>query len=517
VTVGTSVRVELHAAAVLAALLMLHLAAAPSAGGRHVVCVCVFLSKDCPGCEPIEKANTEKLARRLGCEIRTRYFSVDDVEQYGKLVRLEQQFGDEGNEIPVAFFGKHVLGGKEEIERSFATLVEGYARDGGAESFPEPQPSSQPAPAQRAPGRPDTPKPVYIAYFDSPGCKECRRVEYMLQSISQEFPAVRPRKFVTSDRRSQLVQEAISHRFGVPVEKRLLTPAIFVGSRAFIQDEITDRHVRACLDKLAATGPKCPWEGELDLAAAEHRLFGRMRSLSLGAVVAGGLIDGINPCAFATLILFISFMQSAKRHRSKLLTIGVSFIAAVFLSYFAVGVGLSELVLLIEKLPYLDGIVTWCVVLLCVVLAALSLRDAVIARRGAHRAITLQLPRSVKDKIKRVLIRFGRTRYLVLGGLLIGALISMLELVCTGQIYFPLIKFMVSSGGGDRTRAIALLLVYNACFVAPLLAILGASYLGASSERLTAILKHNLAATKVAIGLFFAALATLMVVHRYYW
>jgi len=477
----------------------------------------VFLSNDCPGCGLIERPNVEKLAEKLGCEIRIRYFYVDKVEEYHRLVKLEQQIGDEGNELPVVFLGTEVLGGVKEIRTSFAALVERFAKGGGAESFPElvagPEP---PTPTSARDSRGGTQRLIYIAYFDSPGCKECRRVEYMLQSIRRDFPTVRVRRFFTSDRRSQLFQEAISHRLGVPAEKRLLTPAVFVGRETFIREEVVDSRIRSCVGRYLDRGTECAWEDDLDLAAAEDSLHQRMRSVGLGAVIVGGLIDGINPCAFATLILFVSYMRSARRDRRKLLAIGGAFIAAVFLSYFAVGMGLSELALLAEGVPYLDAIVTWAIILLCILLAVLSLRDAQIARRGQHRAMTLQLPHGFKDRIHRVFIRFGRTRYLVLGGLLLGTLISMLELVCTGQIYFPLIKFMASSGKGDRGRALLLLLVYNLCFVVPLLAILGAAYLGATSERLTGILKRNLAATKVATAFFFGALATLLIITSHH-
>ncbi len=476
----------------------------------HPVCVAVFLSDDCPHCKPIEQAEVARLAERLGCEIRTRYYHVDRPDDYAALVRLEQRFADEGNEIPVAFLGTHCLGGVKEIEASFASLVERYAREGGAESLPEPE---SPKPALRQPASPDGP-PIYVAYFDSPGCRDCRRVAHMLDALRHELPTLRLRTYVASGRHAQLVQEAICQRVGIPPQRRLLTPTVVVGSRAFIQSAITDRALREQLDALAAAGSSCPWAEPLDLAGAEQRLCGRLRSISLGAVVAGGLIDGINPCAFATLILFISFMRSAGRERGRLLAVGLSFIAAVFAVYFAVGLGLSEVVLLVQRVPYLDAVVTWAIILLCVVLAVLSARDAVLAARGRPGAIALQLPRGVKDRIRLVLVRFGRTRWLVAGGLLIGALISLLELVCTGQIYFPLIKFMVASGG-DRARAVGLLLVYNACFVVPLLAILGAAWWGASSERLTALLRRRMAAAKVAIALFFIALAALMIVQRY--
>ena len=499
----------LAAMAVLAGLARAAAGPARTVEHRRRVCVLVFRSRDCQGCKPIERGSIDRLARTLGCDIQARYLSVDEVEHYGTLVRLEQQFGDEGNTIPVVFLGGHVLGGVKEIEASFAALVERYASQGGAEAFPSVPPPAKPDTAQ---GPDPAGRPIYVAYFDSPGCRECRRVEHMLRSLCHDLPAIRLRTFVTADRESQLIQEAISHRAGVPAERCLLTPTVVIGPRPFIQGEITDRDLRAALGA-AADGTVCPWAEPLDLAVAEQRLFGRLRSVGLGAVIVGGLIDGVNPCAFATLILFISFMHSAGRDRGRLLAIGLSFVAAVFATYLAIGLGLAEVMLLVQRVPCLDAVVTWGIVALCAALAALSIRDALLARRGNPQAMALQLPKGIKERIRLVLIRFGRTRYLVLGGLLIGGLISMLELVCTGQIYFPLIRFMVASGGA-RARAIGLLIAYNVCFVVPLILILLAACLGATSERLTIVLRRHLAATKVAIALVFAALAALLVVHR---
>ncbi|MBI2317082.1 MAG: hypothetical protein HYU75_08785 [Betaproteobacteria bacterium] len=62
--------------------------------------------------------------------------------------------------------------------------------------------------------------------------------------------------------------------------------------------------------------------------------------ITLPAVVTAGIIDGINPCAFTVLLLFITALTttlqadegSASRLRARILGMGGSYIAAVFLT-----------------------------------------------------------------------------------------------------------------------------------------------------------------------------------------
>jgi hypothetical protein len=72
--------------------------------------------------------------------------------------------------------------------------------------------------------------------------------------------------------------------------------------------------------------------------------------ITLPAVVVAGVIDGINPCAFTVLLLFITAMlatlqsgeQSVSAVRARLLSRGGIYIAAVFLTYLSLGVGMLK-------------------------------------------------------------------------------------------------------------------------------------------------------------------------------
>ncbi|MGF1655598.1 MAG: hypothetical protein ACFCU3_01325 [Verrucomicrobiales bacterium] len=59
--------------------------------------------------------------------------------------------------------------------------------------------------------------------------------------------------------------------------------------------------------------------------------------LILDLVVAAGLLDGLNPCAFATIIFLLSYLQVARKSGREILQIGVAYILGVFCTYFALG------------------------------------------------------------------------------------------------------------------------------------------------------------------------------------
>lgn len=58
----------------------------------------------------------------------------------------------------------------------------------------------------------------------------------------------------------------------------------------------------------------------------------------------------------------------------------------------------------------------------------------------------------------------------------------------------------------QRWTAIAYLVLYNALFVVPLIAVFGVTYFGASSQRLTLVFQSNAAAVKLFTTVLFGVL-----------
>ena len=58
-------------------------------------------------------------------------------------------------------------------------------------------------------------------------------------------------------------------------------------------------------------------------------ILARFREFNPLVVAAAGLIDGINPCAFTTLTLFISYLTLARYPRRETALVGTSFILSM--------------------------------------------------------------------------------------------------------------------------------------------------------------------------------------------
>ncbi len=481
---------------------------APKSGPRDdTVPVLVFYNQGCPGCEAVGEERLRGRAKRAGVTVRLRSFDLSDTENYDLLVRVENHLDDTANHLPVVVVGRILLGGEEEVEDGFERALRREAsrpRDVLAEI--RGQELKRTATSWKNLGK----SPVCVGYFYAPGCARCARAEHMLRRAAEESPRIQVLRHPTDKRENLVLLEEICSRLGVPEERRLRTPALVVGRRYLGPEEISDR---ALADAVEATGPSgAPaWWEDIDTRQAAGRLRERWEGLTLGAVAAGGLIDGVNPCAFATLILFVSMVTISSARRRHLAALAGAFIAGVFCTYYAIGLGLTGLARWLSAVPVLRAAVNYSIAALCVLLAGISLRDAWKARSGDYDAISLQLPGAVKKRIRGVVARFGRAKYLVPAGFVTGIFISGLELICTGQIYLPVIQLM-SRGAGGGFAAWLWLAVYNVGFILPLVVVFILVGLGSTSEGLTRLLKRHLPATKVATAAFFLLLAGLLVV-----
>ncbi|MCD6355670.1 MAG: hypothetical protein J7L66_00165 [Anaerolineaceae bacterium] len=225
-------------------------------------------------------------------------------------------------------------------------------------------------------------------------------------------------------------------------------------------------------------------------------------------VVLAGLVDGLNPCAFATLIFFVSYLTLSGRKGREIILVGTMFTLGVFLAYLLIGLGFYKVLDLLGTL--LNTIARWVyglTALLCIALAVFSFKDVRKVREGKLEDMSLKLPDGLRKHINAV-IRKGRSanRYIIIA-FFTGMIISLLELACTGQIYLPTIIF-VSSMPELRLRAIAYLIIYNLLFILPLVVVFILAYFGTTSKELTHFLQKHTAGVKIGLGIIFLALGS---------
>ncbi len=244
-------------------------------------------------------------------------------------------------------------------------------------------------------------------------------------------------------------------------------------------------------------------------AANSELLANRVRRFTGIAVVIAGAIDGINPCVFATLVFFLSLLIAARTAKSQLLLIGAVYCFGCFLTYFLLGFGIFELLTWFSTYAKLKIVLNWGMLLLLGLFAVFSLMDAFrYARSGRGREVFLQLPDVFKQKIHHLMRYALKKYYLIPAVFLLSVAVTLIESVCTGQIYIPTLVLLTKQQGlGIWTWY---LLLYNIAFILPLIAVFFIAWRGISTLQLIDMSKRNVIWGKLAMSAFFLVLMGIM-------
>ena len=173
-------------------------------------------------------------------------------------------------------------------------------------------------------------------------------------------------------------------------------------------------------------------------------------------VLGAGLLDGINPCAFAVLLLFVAFLFTLQRGRTDLLAFGFTYIGAIYLTYFGIGVGLLKVFQL--GAPHLFAKLGAG---LMIALGLVNLKDYFWFGAGPSLSIP-KIGTAARDRWMR--------RATLPATAVVGFLVGICEFPCTGGIYVGILGLL--SAQTTFWNGLAYLAIYNAMFVLPLVALL---------------------------------------------
>ena len=362
--------------------------------------------------------------------------------------------------------------------------------------------------AGRATPPPD--RPVTIDFYFEPGCMECERVKsQVLPQIAANYAGLYTLNSWDLGIQTNYLRLVESlDRLGGARDAEVFT---IVGGRYALQGlaEIA-RGLRPALDRCLQVGEPSP--PPRTGRSAREIIAGQLREFTFLGVAVAGLSDGLNPCAFSTLIFFISLLSVAKIRGRLLLAAGTAFCAASFLTYFAIGFGLLRALHLFWGFESLRRAINAGMIVVLLIFAALSFVDAIrygITRRPE--TVTLQLPERLKSWTHRIMRDRLKPGRLLLSGFVIGTLVTLLESVCTGQVYVPTLVYVIKSGGGAG-RSLGYLTVYNLAFVIPLVIVFLLTWQGLKLQTLLRWGPRDVIVGKVLLGALFLLLAGLIAV-----
>ena len=365
-------------------------------------------------------------------------------------------------------------------------------------------------------GQADVP-PVVIDYFYEAGCPDCFRVrDQVMPELKERFEGyyVLNRYDVTA--RSNVVmlvqyQDRLDIKQNAPV-CMVVDYRYVLNGFPTIKTGLLGR-VEQCVVARLQPGWQAPQPiAKVDEAAALVSAKRRATGFTLMTVLVSGLLDGINPCSVSTLVFLVSLLMVAKAKPRQVLVVGAIYCIASFLTYFALGFGIFRAVRVFWAFPFLRQGLSWLLACVLGLLAFLSFRDAMRYRRsGSPEQISLRMPEAVQRLVHRLMREEIKTGRLAWAAFVLGILVTVLESVCTGQVYVPTMVYLVKTGEAVK-KGLLYLTLYNAAFILPLVVVFLLTYEGMRLDALLAWSRRNVVISKLCLGIFFIALAALTLV-----
>lgn len=365
-------------------------------------------------------------------------------------------------------------------------------------------------------------KPVDAVLFTSPYCPHCRHLKQ--DGFPQAFKEKHQDKVLLTE--YDLTQDANNVIFSQTLEAYHLDnagiPMLIVGETV-LQGYPTqigpgaDAAVQKAIDNNEETRVPGLQKEEAHSLQTHETLFSQ---ITLWAIIGAGLADGVNPCAFAVIVFFVSFLAAYKYTKKEIVIVGSAYCAAVFLAYVLMGLGAFHVLYAMKAFRYVTLVVQWGMVGLCGVFLLLSIYDFVVYQRTKKsEKMLLQLPTNYKVYIHKVMRFFLKDKHssmwrLLLAAFIVGFVVSGVEAVCTGQVYLPTIVVILKEVNQHFWRATEFLLLYNLMFILPLVLVFVLTLCGKESATFNDWLKKHLGLTKfilccVFLGLLILLLATM--------
>ncbi|MFA6973402.1 MAG: cytochrome c biogenesis protein [Parcubacteria group bacterium] len=315
-------------------------------------------------------------------------------------------------------------------------------------------------------------------YFYSETCVHCVKVNEYFQS-NGIYDKYEIKKVVVDSPENFSQLNKFFDAFGVESEKRGY-PVIFFDTKMLIGDQsIIDNFVR---DIEAVEAANFPDPESLKSALEQQKKAGatvpagESANISLPILVGAALVDAINPCAFAVLILLVATVLSSSGKRRALMA-GLLFSLSVFISYFLMGLGLYKTIT-VFNLPQIISIVVGVIAIL---IGLANLKDAF----WHGKFFVMEVPFSWRPKMQAILKHVTSP----LGALGAGFLVSLFLLPCTSGPYIVVLGLLAEKENLSRT--ISLLFLYNFIFVLPMVLITLGMYFGLKLGKLDEIRKNN--------------------------
>lgn len=290
--------------------------------------------------------------------------------------------------------------------------------------------------------------PIY--FFYGQGCPHCSKVESYFNKINayDSYPLVA--KEVYFNRENAVLFTRLMDDAGIPADEQGV-PTLVAGDKVITGDAPIISQFITVADTYVST------DQQGTAPPATQTNTSTKSSISLWVIVSASLVDAINPCAFAVLLILLTTVLAQKDNRKRIIASGLAFSLAVFASYLLMGLGVYTALASAGT----TSLFTTIVGVLAIILGLFNLKDWLWYGKTAP----MEVPMSWRPKMASIIERVTSPA----GALLAGLIVSLFLLPCTSGPYIVVLGLLAESP--MDMHLIWYLLIYNFVFILPMLAI----------------------------------------------
>ncbi|NQV04146.1 MAG: hypothetical protein HQ532_01490, partial [Candidatus Omnitrophica bacterium] len=239
-------------------------------------------------------------------------------------------------------------------------------------------------------------RPLRVFVFGSSGCRACMEIERdLLPEIEQKYGdsiSIEKYDIGLAENYEQMIR--LERLYGVEggyAPEVVVSRHILMGKEEIVAE--LDEVIHDALEEPVEVKKKIEMQVAEYHPPAESLILSRFESFSIYAVMAAGLLDGVNPCAFTTIVFFISFLALVGYKRREMFFAGTSFTAAVFVTYLLIGLGIFRFLRAMKSFGDVTIFIDIAIGTLAFLLGVLSLIDYFRYKKSKDsKGIILRLP-----------------------------------------------------------------------------------------------------------------------------
>jgi cytochrome c biogenesis protein CcdA len=206
------------------------------------------------------------------------------------------------------------------------------------------------------------------------------------------------------------------------------------------------------------------------------------KDFTLMKIISLALVDAINPCALAVLLLMLtSILAYSPKDKRNLILSGFAFIFSIFIMYLFYGLVIIKFIKLVQLISSLRIWVYNFFGGLAIVLGFLNIKDYIFYKPGS---VGTEMPLFMRPKVKSIIEKITSP----FGAFSMGIFVTLFLLPCTIGPYIICCGLLSVQ---NIVNSLPMLLLYNFIFVLPMIFILAFVVFGLRKVEDVSVWKEN--------------------------